>query len=554
MSKNRRQVASLEKLRLDAMQRTLAIAAGLAPPLRWKTGRVEDEDDVWAREEEGRRTVLYHRNVHNVWSTMGIFLDEPDANERGMAEVQRRRDADRAALIARFDLRLVPLRDVADYYLDLMDPEPAGAGAGSGDPSSAATASERERVMRLARENHRRRVVALDRIVPFFGKSATMADVSLAKLRGYIDARSRNRARPGARSDGRVKPQTAAADARWLAAAFNAFAKEHGWERRISVTDLPRAERREFHLDRKTYVRLLVTLRRGWIWDEERGEWLTELVVDPETGQTSRRKLVDPAFARGGHAARFRGRMAQRAVLLGINGGMRPGGLCGMGWAPHPSRGWIDVDNGRINQGGTIGKPKRRPSGKVIVQNKRSAPVPLPRQMRVHTAIWRKADARIAASHVVQKLGARGWGYADGGLLRLIQEGGLRIGIPKGQLCLHTMRHSCITMMLENNVPVQMVADFVDDDVRTVKHWYSHLGLDKPWLRDGKPVPIRNPLEALELRDRGPMLAKRERLAREAAEKAHAEALDRAMQAEVRKARAKKAASRRRARKLKTST
>lgn len=137
-------------------------------------------------------------------------------------------------------------------------------------------------------------------------------------------------------------------------------------------------------------------------------------------------------------------------------------------------------------------------------------------------------------------------------MLKLVQQGGQRIGISPDQPCLHTMRHPCITMLLEINVPVQMVADFVDDDIiRTVKPWFNHLGLDKPCLLDGKPVPIRNPLEALELRDRGPMLAERERLASEAEAKARAEALDRALQAQVKKARARKAISRRRAQKPK---
>ncbi|MGY6249892.1 hypothetical protein ACXIUS_20485 [Bosea thiooxidans] len=138
---------------------------------------------------------------------------------------------------------------------------------------------------------------------------------------------------------------------------------------------------------------------------------------------------------------------------------------------------------------------------------------------------------------MIQKFGGHCSGYSDGALLELIQQGGERIGIPRGELCLQTMRHSCITMLLELNVPPQIVADFVEDDVRPVKDWYSHLGLDKPWLHDGKPVPIRNPLGALEWRDRGPMLAKREGFVREVEEKARAEALERAMQAEVRKAR-----------------
>lgn len=546
MSRNRRQVASLENLRLNAQQQALAVAAGLAPPLRWKTGRVEDEDDVWAREEQGRRTIYYHRDVHNGWTTMEIYQDEEDANGKALREVERRRARDRADLIAGSDIRLVPLRDVADYYLWVNDPEPTRNGDETpGFPARVTTEKERRR--RSAQQNHRKKVVSLDRIVAWFGRAGTVGDATLAEFRRYIDRRTRDRARPGTRNQGRIQPQTAAADARWLAAAINRFAAEHASAHRVSVNDLPRAERREFHLDRETYVRLLLTLRRGWVWDAEKGEWQTELVVDPETGSEVRRKVVHPAFAREGYRARFRGRMAQRTLLLGVNGGMRPGGLCALGWGRDPDRGWIDVDNGRVNQSGAVAKPKRLPSGKKVPGNKRASPVPMPRQLRVLAAIWRKADARIGASHVIQKFGGHGSGYSDGALLELIQQGGERIGIPRGELCLHTMRHSCITMLLELNVPPQMVADFVDDDVRTIKDWYAHLGLDKPWLCDGKSVPIRNPLEALEWRDRGPVQAKRERLAREAEEKARAEALDRAMQAEVGKARARKAAVRRRA-------
>lgn len=515
MSRNRRQVASLENLRLNAQQQALAVAAGLAPPLQWKTGKVEDEDDVWVREEKGRRPVYYHGDVHNVWTTMGIYQDEDDANEKALKEVERRRAADRAKLVGGSDIRLVPLRDVADYYLWVNRPDPTSLADAASDARSDVK-TEKERRRRAARQNYRKKVASLDRIVAWFARAGTVGDATLAEFRRYILHRIRDRARPNTRNQGRIKPQTAAADARWLAAAINQFAREHGSAHRVSVDDLPRAERREFHLDRETYVRLLVTLRRGWIWDTETDEWQTEIVFDPESGSEVRRKVVHPAFAREGYRARFRGRMAQRTLILGVNGGMRPGGLCALGWGRDPDRGWIDVDNGRVNQSGSVARPKRLPSGKKVPGNKRASPVPMPRQLRVLAEIWRKADARIGASHVIQKFGGQGTGYSGGALLELIKQGGERICIPRGELCLHTMRHSCITMLLEANVPPQMVADFVDDDVRTIKEWYSHLGLDKPWLRDGKPVPIRNPLEALEWRDRGPKLAKEARIVREA--------------------------------------
>lgn len=501
MARNRKQ-ESLRRFELEVQRDALAVAAGIKPPLQWKTGLAIDEDDVRFRREKGRRDVYEHRNMHGAWLSMSIRKDEKHANELALAEAHRRREADRERLTGKVPIELVPLRQIAARYLELMDPGP--------------NANKKQLALQ------RKRAVALERILGWMGKDALGGDAMLMKFREYEKWRTKQRARPGTVNLDLVKPSTAADDARWLSAALNRYNTEKNKGIYISVKNLPRAKPRDFYLDEETYVRLLVTLRRGWIWDAASNDWEKETVVDPQTGESKVRNVVHKTFVREGYRAVFRGRQAQRAVMTAFYTGARHGIVVDLGWKANPDFGWIDLKSKRVFQTGTRSKPQQRESGIVTWDNKKAHPVYMARQFRVLAAAWHKADQRIGATHVVQRFGAGGAGYVSlAPLLKLVQEAGMRIGVPKTKLCFHTLRHTIVTMLLLRNCPKEDTADFISDSIQMVDRWYSHLGLDKAYAgkhlgADKADIPVRTPLEALELRDRGPMLAKQARLAREA--------------------------------------
>ncbi|WP_229175802.1 site-specific integrase [Bradyrhizobium ivorense] len=153
-------------------------------------------------------------------------------------------------------------------------------------------------------------------------------------------------------------------------------------------------------------------------------------------------RLQQPSY----HVARF--------ILIGLYTGTRHEANLNMRWGVNSKGGWFDLDHGVMY---------RRGEGEAD-SNKRRVPAPIPDNLVPHLKRWK----RITTVGPVEYAGRlilkerKGWDRAT-------ELAGLDSSVTP-----HVLKHTCITWMLQNRVPIWEVAGFVGTSEKVIRDTYGH--------------------------------------------------------------------------------
>lgn len=146
------------------------------------------------------------------------------------------------------------------------------------------------------------------------------------------------------------------------------------------------------------------------------------------------------------HVARF--------ILIGLYTGTRHEANLSMRWGVNSKGGWFDLDRGVMY---------RRGEGQVET-NKRRVPAPIPDRLSPHLKRWRKmtviGPVEYAGRLILKE--RKGWDRAR-------ELAGLGEDVTP-----HVLKHTCITWLLQNRVPIWEVAGFVGTSEKVIRDVYGH--------------------------------------------------------------------------------
>jgi integrase len=150
--------------------------------------------------------------------------------------------------------------------------------------------------------------------------------------------------------------------------------------------------------------------------------------------------------------------MVGRVMELGVGTGTRPGRLMGLAWAPNAETGHIDVAAGILH---------RCPIGARVSARKRAPALILPPVLLAKVRRWKKEDGD--RPYAIRTWGGKPRRWDDGFFFRRALA---RLGIVG--VVRHTMRHTCITRMIEARVPSVVISAVVGVSVKTLRDRYNH--------------------------------------------------------------------------------
>jgi integrase len=153
-------------------------------------------------------------------------------------------------------------------------------------------------------------------------------------------------------------------------------------------------------------------------------------------------RMFQPSY----HVARF--------ILIGLYTGTRHEANLNMRWGVNSKGGWFDLDNGVMY---------RRGEGEVDT-NKRRVPAPIPDRLLPHLKRWRRltivGPVEYAGRLILKE--RKGWD-------RACDLAGLGDDVTP-----HVLKHTCITWLLQNCVPIWEVAGFVGTSEKVIRETYGH--------------------------------------------------------------------------------
>jgi integrase len=170
---------------------------------------------------------------------------------------------------------------------------------------------------------------------------------------------------------------------------------------------------------------------------------ITALAFDVQTRKPVKwGRLQQPSY----HVARF--------ILIGLYTGTRHEANLSMRWGVNSRGGWFDLERGVMY---------RRGEGEAD-SNKRRVPAPIPDNLMPHLRRWKRVTV-IGPVEYAGRLIAKerkGWDRAR-------ELAGLG-----DEVTPHVMKHTCITWMLQNRVPIWEVAGFVGTSEKVIRDTYGH--------------------------------------------------------------------------------
>jgi integrase len=153
-------------------------------------------------------------------------------------------------------------------------------------------------------------------------------------------------------------------------------------------------------------------------------------------------RLFQPSY----HVARF--------ILIGLYTGTRHEANLAMRWGVNSKGGWFDLEQHVMY---------RRGEGEVDT-NKRRVPAPIPDKLLPHLKRWRRmtvvGPVEYAGRLILKE--RKGWDRAR-------ELAGLGDDVTP-----HTLKHTCITWLLQNRVPIWEVAGFVGTSEKIIRDTYGH--------------------------------------------------------------------------------
>jgi integrase len=146
------------------------------------------------------------------------------------------------------------------------------------------------------------------------------------------------------------------------------------------------------------------------------------------------------------HVARF--------ILIGLYTGTRHEANLSMRWGVNSKGGWFDLTHRVVY---------RRGEGEVDT-NKRRVPAPIPDRLLPHLHRWRRLTmiGPVEFAGRLIKKERKGWDRA-----RELADLG-------DEVTPHVLKHTCVTWLLQNGVPIRQVAGFVGTSEKVIETTYGH--------------------------------------------------------------------------------
>jgi integrase len=151
--------------------------------------------------------------------------------------------------------------------------------------------------------------------------------------------------------------------------------------------------------------------------------------------------------------------MVGREMRLGLSIGSRPGVYSGLAWAPNPDFGHLDIANATFH---------RLASGASAEERKGAPAVALSPRLLTEMKRWKLFDG--AEEHVFRTM--RGGPLPAQTLREIFMVAMLYLGIEG--VCGHTLRHTCITRMIERGLSASVIAAICGISIDMLKRRYDH--------------------------------------------------------------------------------
>jgi integrase len=203
-----------------------------------------------------------------------------------------------------------------------------------------------------------------------------------------------------------------------LRAAVNYFHKEYGLDPLPAFTMPPKSRPRERWLTRDEAASLLRSARRT------------------------------------PHLARF--------ILIGLYTGTRSGAILGLSWLPSVTAGYVDLDAGVMHRSGAGQRQSK----------KRQPPVAIPARLLAHMKRWRLMDGNGSQRTLIRSVIHWNGGRVDS-VKKAFRSARENASI-SNDVTPHTLRHSCVTWLMQAGVDIWQVAGFVGMTVEMVQRNYGH--------------------------------------------------------------------------------
>src|SRR5690606_4720197 len=163
---------------------------------------------------------------------------------------------------------------------------------------------------------------------------------------------------------------------------------------------------------------------------------------DPNGRVTGYTRVAKPNY----HVARF--------ILIALYTATRHAAVLGLRWERNAHSGSIDLEEIRIYRRGTEERETR----------KRRRPCPIPDRLLPHLRRWRRLTVTGPAEYPGETIQRQKTGF----------DAARRLAKLGDDVTPHTLKHTCITWMLQAGVPVWEVAGFTSTSVKLIEKRYGH--------------------------------------------------------------------------------
>lgn len=262
-------------------------------------------------------------------------------------------------------------------------------------------------------------------LIEHFG-GMTCSQVNIDTCKGYVTART-----TGAIGHKPVKQTTAKRELETLSAALNRAWKAGKLDRPIAVWKPGTDEQEARWLTRDEAARLL----RGALGFTPKG-------FDADGRVTGYTRVTRPNY----HVARF--------ILIALYTATRHAAVLGLRWERNARSGSIDLKERRIYRRGTEERETR----------KRRRPCPIPDRLLPHLRRWRRLTVIGPAEYAGEIIQRQKTGF----------EAARRLAKLGDEVTPHTLKHTCITWMLQKGVQTWEVAGFTSTSENLISRRYGH--------------------------------------------------------------------------------
>lgn len=154
-------------------------------------------------------------------------------------------------------------------------------------------------------------------------------------------------------------------------------------------------------------------------------------------------------------------------ILMGVYTGARTQAILTLQWQENPSGGWVDLSSERIYW---------RPPGRKQSKKKRPRSTPIPKRLLRFLRAQRKRTRTFVFEINGKWAGDNKRAFSTArrnAWVKVDPDGNPIRGVLKN-VSRHTLKHTCITWMMQKGVPDWEVSGFTGTSVETIRRYYAH--------------------------------------------------------------------------------